>query len=126
MMGTSKTRWARRVARWTRRQQVVAVSMTIAVAGALVAQDTKPSAKPDAKAAGQIDAISQQATRLEGELGKFKDSSAEAADVMVKLVDLYHQHGRLFGLIRVAQRFVTSHSTDKRHHDVLLLSLIHI
>ncbi|GIS57978.1 MAG: hypothetical protein CM1200mP2_02030 [Planctomycetaceae bacterium] len=50
MMGTSKTRWARRVARWTRRQQVVAVSMTIAVAGALVAQDTKPSAKPDAKA----------------------------------------------------------------------------
>ena len=25
MMGTSKTRWARRVARWTRRQQVVAV-----------------------------------------------------------------------------------------------------
>ena len=94
--------------------------MTIAVAGALVAQDTKPSAKPDAKAAGQIDAISQQATRLEGELGKFKDSSAEAADVMVKLVDLYHQHGRLFGLIRVAQRFVTSHSTDKRHHDVLL------
>ena len=35
MMGTSKTRWARRVARWTRRQQVVAVSMTIAVAGAL-------------------------------------------------------------------------------------------
>ena len=109
MMGTSKTRWAARVARWTRRHQVAAVSMTIAVAlaGVLAAQDAKPSAKPAAKAAGQIDAISQEATRLEGELGKFKDSSAEAADVMVKLVDLYHQHGRLFGLIRVAQRFVT-------------------
>ena len=109
MMGTRKTRWVRRVARWTRRHQVAAVSMTIAVAlaGVLAAQDAKPSAKPAAKAAGQIDAISQEATRLEGELGKFKDSSAEAADVMVKLVDLYHQHGRLFGLIRVAQRFVT-------------------
>jgi len=122
MTETGKTRWTDRVGEWARRHQVAVVSVTIAagLAGALVAQDAKPEAKPAAKADGQIDAVSQEAIRLEGELGKFKDSSAEAADAMVKLVDLYHQHGRLFGLIRVAQRFVTAHPTDKRHHDVLL------
>jgi len=96
------------------------VTVVAGLAGVILAQDTKPEAKPEAETKGQIDAVSQQATRLEAALGKFKDSSSEAAEVMVKLVDLYHQHGRLFGQIRVAQRFVSSHPTDKRHRDVLL------
>ena len=92
------------------------LAIAAGLAGVILAQD----AKPVAEAEGKIDVVSQQATGLEAQLGKFKDTSSEAADVMVKLVDLYHQHGRLFGLIRVAQRFVASHPTDKRHHDVLL------
>ena len=68
----------------------------------------------------ELDAISQQATQLEAELGKFKDSTPEAADVMVKLTDLYHSDGRVFGLVRIANRFVASHVQDKRHKDVML------
>ena len=88
--------------------------------GVMVGQDARPDAAAKSDEAGQIDKVSQDATRLEAELGKFKDSSTEAADVMVKLTDLYHQHGRLFGLIRVAGRFVASHPTDTRHRAVLL------
>ena len=68
----------------------------------------------------QIDPVNQEATRLEGELGKYKDSDAKAADTMVKLVELYHQHGRVFGLIRIGQRFVATHAADPRHADVML------
>ena len=45
------------------------------------------------------DAIGKQASRLEAELGRLKDTSAEAANTLVKLVDLYHADGRCFGLI---------------------------
>jgi len=118
MTENSTRRWTDRLAGWARWQRgaVAAAGIAAGLAGVILAQD----AKPGAKAEDQIDAISQQATRLEASLGKFKDTSSEAADVMAELVDLYHQHGRLFGLIRVAQRFVSSHPTDKRHHDVLL------
>jgi TolA-binding protein len=66
------------------------------------------------------DAIGQQAAALEAELGKYKDSAPEAAEAMVKLVDLYHADGRLFGLVRVGQQFVASHPTDPRHKAVML------
>lgn len=66
------------------------------------------------------DAVGQQAAALEAELGKYKDTAPEAAEAMVKLVDLYHGDGRLFGLVRVAQRFVTSHPPDPRHKAVML------
>ncbi|MDX1947008.1 MAG: tetratricopeptide repeat protein [Pirellulaceae bacterium] len=66
------------------------------------------------------DPIGQQAASLEAELGKYKDTSPEAADAMVKLVDLYHQDGRLFGLVRIAQQFVAAHPQDKRHPAVML------
>ncbi len=39
---------------------------------------------------------------------------------MVKLVDLYHGDGRLFGLVRVGQQFVAAHPTDPRHKAVML------
>ena len=120
MTRKSNAGWTSRTMNWLRGQRgaLVAVVVVAGLAGVILAQDAKPAAK--AKAKGEVDAVSQQATSLEAELGKFKDTSSEAAEVMVKLVDLYHQHGRLFGLIRVAQRFVSSHPTDKRHHDVLL------
>ncbi len=120
------TRWTGRLAgglathRAAVASAMIGLSLVGGLVGVLVAQDAKPSAAEAAKLAGEIDAVSQQATRLEGELGKFKDTSSEAADVMAKLVDLYHQHGRLFGLIRVGGRFVASHPTDSRHRDVLL------
>ena len=76
--------------------------------------------KQQPAAANPVDSISQQASRLEAELGKFKDSSPEAANTLVKLVDLYHSHGRGFGLIRSGQKFVAAHPSDKRHHDVML------
>lgn len=66
------------------------------------------------------DDVNQQAAKLEAELGKYKDTSPEAADVMVKLADLYHQHGRVFGLARVGQQFVSAHATDKRHQPMML------
>jgi len=66
------------------------------------------------------DPISQQATKLEGDLGKFKETSPDAAEVMVKLVDLYHQHGRVLGLIRVGNTFSSAQPGDPRHHDVML------
>src|SRR5262245_33156269 len=77
-------------------------------------------AAPPAAAAPVVDVIGQQAATLEAELGKFKDTSPEAAEAMVKLVDLYHADGRLFGLVRVAEKFVGAHPTDARHPAVML------
>ena len=68
----------------------------------------------------ETDPISQQATKLEGDLGKFKETSPDAAEVMLKLVNLYHEHGRVLGLIRVANTFSSAQAGDPRHHDVML------
>lgn len=69
---------------------------------------------------GGIDDISKEASRLEGELGKYKDTAPEAGNVLHQLTDLYHSSGRSFGLVRAAQRFVSAHSTDARHSAVML------
>lgn len=68
----------------------------------------------------KVDEIGQQASQLEAELGKYKDTSPEAADTLVKLVDLYHAHARAFGLIRAGQKFTASHPNDPRHQAVML------
>ncbi|MCE9528057.1 MAG: hypothetical protein K8R36_18610, partial [Planctomycetales bacterium] len=81
------------------------------------AQEKPAAPKPEEKT---VDVIGQQAAALEAELGKFKDSTPEAAEAMVKLVDLYHKDGRLFGLVRVGQQFAASHATDPRHKSVML------
>ncbi len=39
---------------------------------------------------------------------------------MLKLMDLYHDSGRVFGLIRVSQTFVALHTTHARHKDAML------
>jgi TolA-binding protein len=80
-----------------------------AFAGAAFAQTSEP-----------LDDVSVEASRLEGEVGKYRDISPEAGEAMHKLTVLYHQHGRVFGLVRAAHRFVAAHSTDPRHADVML------
>ncbi len=84
------------------------------------AQAPKADAKQPPKLETAADPIMQQASRLEGELGKLKDTSSEAAEIMLKLVDLYHEHARVFGLIRLGQRFVGSHASHARHAEVML------
>lgn len=66
------------------------------------------------------DVVTRTAAALESDLTKYKNTTPEAAEVMVKLVDLYHQHARLFGLVRTGQLFVTSHPQDPRHEAVML------
>jgi TolA-binding protein len=78
-------------------------------AGAGFAQTTEP-----------IDEVSVEASRLEGEVGKYRDISPEAGEALHQLTVLYHKHGRVFGLVRAAHRFVAAHSTDPRHPDVML------
>src|SRR5436309_7563080 len=82
------------------------------VAGCLFSQSycqvpAKTDAKAPPKVVAPVDPVMQQASRMEGELGKLKDTSPEAAEMMLKLVDLYHEHAGTFGLIRVGQRFVS-------------------
>lgn len=86
----------------------LAVSITIA---------QEQAAKP---AAVTEEAISEEASKYEAELGKLRDTSPEAAELMLKLTDLYHTHGRVFGLLRVGQKFVAAHITHPRHRDVML------
>lgn len=69
------------------------------------AQPANTAAKPAVEDSKQLDAVSQEAAKLEANLNKFKDTSSEAAELLVKLTDLYHLHGRVFGLIRGAAVF---------------------
>ncbi|MFN0196653.1 MAG: tetratricopeptide repeat protein [Planctomycetaceae bacterium] len=87
------------------------------VSGYLFAQE-KPPAQNEPEQV--IDDVSREAMLLETDLGKFKATTPEAADVMVKLADLYHANGRVFGLIRVTQRFVSAHPQDTRHAAMML------
>ena len=66
------------------------------------------------------DDVGAQAAKLEAELGKYKDTSPEAAETLTKLVDLYYADGRVFGLIRAAEKFVAAHPSDRRHQAVML------
>src|SRR5262249_50064017 len=67
-----------------------------------------------------VDNVTKQATQLEAELSKLRSTTGEAADVMLKLSDLYYQSGRVFGLIRVGQSFVALHTSHPKHKDVML------
>ena len=66
------------------------------------------------------DDVSQEVSDLEAQLGKYNDSTPEAADLMAKLVELYHGNARVFGLIRIGQRFTTAHTNDPRHESIML------
>ncbi len=92
----------------------------------VVGQEAAPGGEqavaPQAADAGPdgLDAISRQASQLEAELGKIKETSPEAADLLLQLIDLYHENGRLFGLIRAGQTFINGHASHPQHADAML------
>ena len=65
-------------------------------------------------------AIDKKATALETQLNKSLDTSPDGAKVMIELVDLYYNEGRVFGLVRVAERFVKAQSRHDQHRQVML------
>ncbi len=100
---------------------VVAGLMAFGLGQNLFAQQANVPAKSEsAENSKQLDAVSQEAAKLEADLNKFKDTSPEAAEVLVKLTDLYHLNGRVFGLIRAGQRFAAAHPSDPRNQAVML------
>ncbi|MGZ0168444.1 MAG: tetratricopeptide repeat protein [Planctomycetales bacterium] len=94
--------------------------MKLSFVAALVSVLFVCSGSAFAQTAEPLDEVSVEASRLEGEGGKYRDISPEAGEAMHQLTILYHKHGRVFGLVRAGQRFVAAHSTDPRHADVML------
>lgn len=94
--------------------------MKLSFIAALVSVLFTYSGGATAQTAEPIDDVSVEASRLEGEVGKYRDISPEAGEALHQLTALYHKHGRVFGLVRAGQRFVAAHSTDPRHADVML------
>lgn len=72
------------------------------------------------KDATALDDISRQASQLEADLGKVRDTSPEAAELMLKLIEIYHEQGRVYGLVRVGQQFIAAHVTHPRHKEAML------
>jgi len=66
------------------------------------------------------DAIDQKAKALEAQLTKALDSSPQGAKTMLELVNLYHANGRVFGLVRVGERFAKAQSTHAQHRATML------
>ncbi len=92
--------------------------------GIVLAQVPAPAGK-DKKAeptepSQDLDVVSKQAAAIEADLAKTSSSSKDAAALMLKLIDLYHDNGRPFGLVRVAQTFVGLHTANPRHKEVML------
>ena len=81
----------------------VLVLVTFANAASLCAQNVEAP-----------DEVSQQASQLEASLGKYRDTSPEAGNLMVQLADLYFNNGRALGLVRVTQTFTTAHTYRMR------------
>ena len=65
-------------------------------------------------------AVDQKATALESQLNKTLDSSPQAAKVMLELMDLYYIEGRVFGLVRVGERFTKAQSSHTRNREVMV------
>ncbi|MDB5388517.1 MAG: Tetratricopeptide 2 repeat protein [Planctomycetaceae bacterium] len=103
-----------------RRFSLIALSC-IAVQCLALAGSTALAQQPAAAAPALTeDAVSAQAAKLEADLSKLRDTSPEAAELMLKLTDLYHQHGRVFGLLRIGQKFVAAHAVHPQHRVVML------
>lgn len=93
--------------------------LTLSLGANAIAQEAQPAPKSAARTA-QDEAVSKEAAALEAEVGKYKDSSPEAAEALFKLTNLYHSNGQLFGLVRSGQKFVSAQANDPRHADVML------
>jgi len=99
---------------------IAAFTMLLGVG--LAHQQPAPKDAPKAPAVpeGEIDAVGKQAAALESQLAKTASSTKEGAELQLKLIDLYHEHGRPFGLVRTATAFIGLHSTHPRHKDAML------
>jgi len=86
----------------------------------LVLAQPAPAGKPEPAKQDAPDKIAEESSKLELELGKYKDSSPEAGATLVKLIEIYHKHGRLFGLVRAGQKFVATQASDPRHPAMML------
>lgn len=75
--------------------------------------------QPISTEANEVDAVTRQAAGLEAELTRLNVASPEAADVLLKLIDLYHSHARPFGLVQAGQAFVSHHTSHPRHRDAM-------
>jgi len=89
------------------------------ISGGWLAGQTEPADK-SAEVTAADEKAAAEAGRMEAELGKYKDTTPEAADLMVKLADYYHAQGQVFGLTRIGQRFIAIHTNDPRHQEVML------
>jgi TolA-binding protein len=81
------------------------------------ATEEAPAEEP--AATPEDDAVGQQAAQLEAELGKLRDTTPEAGELMLQLIDLYHADGRVFGLIRNGEKFVNNHPLHPRHQEAM-------
>lgn len=66
------------------------------------------------------DKAQQETAALEAQLGKLASTTPQAAEAMLKLMDLYYANANVFGLNRVAQTFVSTHSSNPRHAEVMV------
>ena len=67
-----------------------------------------------------LDEINQQSAKLEADLKKTLESSSNGARALLALIDHYYQHGRVFGLVRNARKFVAAQSGHPRHKEVMV------
>ena len=96
--------------------------LLLSLIGVVVAQVPKEEPKKTAPLVNEneLDPISKQAAAIEAELAKTSSTSKAGAELLIKLIDLYHDNGRPFGLVRAAQTFVGLHTTHPKHKDVML------
>lgn len=85
------------------------VALILLCAGLAIAQDTS-----------EVDKINQQAADLEARLSKSLETSPEAAQAMLELIDLYYEQGRVYGLVRTARQFINAHPQHPKHREVML------
>ena len=73
-----------------------------------------------AQNAPAADGVEQQAADLEARLAQVLESSPEAAQSMLDLIDLYYDEGRVYGLVRTARKFINAHPQHPKHREVML------
>ena len=81
----------------------------------LLLGSTVLSAQPD-----RADTLNRQSAQLEANLKKTLESSSNGAKALLALVDHYHEHGRVFGLVRNARKFATAQPGHPRHKEVMI------
>jgi len=97
------------------------VPVVVALALVVLVPPTRVGAQDatSGDAAG-LDPVSRRASELEARLGKVVDHSPEGAEILLELVELYHENGRAFGLVRAGQKFINAQPTHPQHEQVML------